>query len=64
MTPGDYDTPPIDLGGKIDYAFAPDGKEIWFVRNTDTMIAISTKNLQALSSQVVRAKSHYDVSTE
>jgi len=44
ITPGDYDTPPIDLGGKIDYAFSPDGKEICFVRNTDTMIAISTNN--------------------
>lgn len=44
VTPGDYDTPPIDLGGKIDYAFSPDGKEICFVRNTDTMIAISTNN--------------------
>ncbi|CUU07834.1 Dipeptidyl aminopeptidase/acylaminoacyl peptidase [Candidatus Kryptobacter tengchongensis] len=44
ITPGDYDTPPIDLGGKIDYAFSPDGKEICFVRNVDTMIAISTNN--------------------
>ena len=44
VTPGDYDTPPIDLGGRIDFAFSPDGKEICFTRNTDTLIAISTNN--------------------
>jgi dipeptidyl aminopeptidase/acylaminoacyl peptidase len=43
-TPGDYDTPPIDIGGDVDYAFSPDGKEIAFVRNTDPMIAVSTNN--------------------
>ena len=43
-TPGDYDTPPIDIGGNVDYAFSPDGKEFAFVRNTDPMIAISTNN--------------------
>ncbi len=43
-TPGDYDTPPIDIGGNTDYAFSPDGKELAFVRNTDSMIAISTNN--------------------
>ncbi len=50
ITPGDYDTPPIDLGGRIDYAFSPDGKEICFVRNTDTMVAISTNNDLFISS--------------
>jgi dipeptidyl aminopeptidase/acylaminoacyl peptidase len=44
LTPGDYDTPPIDLGGNWDYAFSPDGKEMAFTRNTDPMIAISTNN--------------------
>jgi dipeptidyl aminopeptidase/acylaminoacyl peptidase len=44
MTPGDYDSPPIDIGGSTDYAFSPDGKELCFVRNTDPMIAISTNN--------------------
>ena len=43
-TPGDYDTPPIDVGGNVDYAFSPDSKEFAFVRNTDSMIAISTNN--------------------
>ncbi len=44
MTPGDYDTPPIDLGGNWDYTFSPDSKEIAFTRNPDTLIAISTNN--------------------
>lgn len=44
MTPGDYDSPPIDIGGSVDYAFSPDGKELCFVRNTDPMIAVSTNN--------------------
>lgn len=43
-TPGDYDTPPIDVGGEVDYAFSPDGKELAFVRNTDPVIAVSTNN--------------------
>lgn len=43
-TPGDYDTPPIDIGGNVDYAFSPDNKELAFVRNTDPMIAVSTNN--------------------
>ncbi|GJQ21766.1 MAG: peptidase S9 [Bacteroidia bacterium] len=44
VTPGDYDTPPIDLGGRWDYDFSPDGKELAFTRNTDPNIAISTNN--------------------
>lgn len=44
VTPGDFDTPPIDLGGSVDYGFSPDGKEVVFTRNTDPMIAISTNN--------------------
>lgn len=35
LTPGDFDTPPIALGGNPDYAFSPDGEEICFVRNED-----------------------------
>jgi len=35
LTPGDFDTPPIALGGAQDYAFSPDGKEVAFVRNVD-----------------------------
>jgi dipeptidyl aminopeptidase/acylaminoacyl peptidase len=33
VTPGDYDTPPIALGGDQDFVFSPDGKEVGFVRN-------------------------------
>jgi dipeptidyl aminopeptidase/acylaminoacyl peptidase len=44
MTPGDYDTPPLDLGGANDYTFSPDGKEICFVRNIDKIAAASTNN--------------------
>jgi len=44
ITPGDFDTPPIDLGGNWDYAFSPDSKEIAFTRNPDAMVAISTNN--------------------
>ncbi len=41
VTPGDFDTPPISLGSSHDYAFSPDGKEICFVRNTDSELKIS-----------------------
>lgn len=44
LTPGDYDTPPIDLGGRIDYAFAPDSNEVCYVKNTDRMVATGTNN--------------------
>jgi dipeptidyl aminopeptidase/acylaminoacyl peptidase len=35
LTPGDYDTPPIALGGDQDYDISPDGAEVCFVRNVD-----------------------------
>ena len=44
LTPGDNDTPPIDLGGAWSFAWSPDSKEIAFERNTDPVIAISTNN--------------------
>jgi len=44
LTPGDYDSPPIDIGGDVDFAFSPDGRELCFVRNTDPMVAVSTNN--------------------
>jgi dipeptidyl aminopeptidase/acylaminoacyl peptidase len=43
-TPGEFDTPPIDLGGHWDYVFSPDSKEIAFTKNPDTLVAISTNN--------------------
>ena len=42
LTPGDYDVPPFSLSGPDDYAFSPDGKEICFVKNIDSVEAIST----------------------
>jgi dipeptidyl aminopeptidase/acylaminoacyl peptidase len=46
VTPGDYDAPPLDLGGTPDYTFSPDGKEIAFVRNIDPelKLALGTNN--------------------
>lgn len=44
VTPGDCDTPPIDLGSTQDFAFSPDGTEIVFVRNEDPVVAYSTNN--------------------
>jgi dipeptidyl aminopeptidase/acylaminoacyl peptidase len=46
LTPGDYDAPPLDLGGSPDYAFSPDGTELAFVRNVDPELrkAIGTNN--------------------
>ncbi|MCX8160049.1 MAG: S9 family peptidase [Candidatus Saccharicenans sp.] len=35
LTPGDYDTPPIALGGELDFCLSPDEKEIALVRNID-----------------------------
>jgi dipeptidyl aminopeptidase/acylaminoacyl peptidase len=46
LTPGDFDTPPIDSGSDQDYAFFPDGTEIAFVRNIDPdfRLALGTNN--------------------
>jgi len=44
ITPGEYDTPPIDIGGRQDFVFSPDGKEVAFVRNTDSFVVGSTNN--------------------
>ena len=41
---GDIDVPPIDLGGKSDYALSPDGKHACYTANTDKNIAYSTNN--------------------
>ena len=44
VTPGTFDTPPIDIGGDQDYVFSPDGKELAFVKNTAPIVAASTNN--------------------
>jgi dipeptidyl aminopeptidase/acylaminoacyl peptidase len=41
LTPGDYDTPPLALGGALDYAVSPDGSEVCFVRNIDSEFRLS-----------------------
>jgi dipeptidyl aminopeptidase/acylaminoacyl peptidase len=42
LTPGDFDAPPFSLGGPTDYDFSPDGTELCFAKNTDTVEATST----------------------
>ncbi len=42
LTPGDIDAPPFQLGGPVQYAFSPDGKELAFALNPDSVPAIST----------------------
>lgn len=44
LTPGDFDVPPIDLGGTKDYEFSPDSKEVCYVSNTESNLAWSTNN--------------------
>jgi len=44
LTPGNYDTPPLDLGGRQDFLFTNDGEKIIYVKNVDKMVAISTNN--------------------
>ena len=44
ITPGDYDSPSFQLGGPLQYAFSPDGKEFVFVSNHDKQPASSTNN--------------------
>ncbi|HDZ27544.1 MAG TPA: S9 family peptidase, partial [Candidatus Aminicenantes bacterium] len=41
ITPGDFDTPPVSLGSRLDYAFSPKGEQICFVRNIDPELKIS-----------------------
>ena len=44
LTPGDYDSPPFQLGGPLQYDFSPDGSEFVFVSNHDKTPASSTNN--------------------
>jgi dipeptidyl aminopeptidase/acylaminoacyl peptidase len=44
LTPGEFDTPPLDLGGSQDYLFSSDGAWFAYVKNADPMVAISTNN--------------------
>jgi len=44
LTPGAYDTPPISLGGDLDYTFSPDGGFVCYAQNRDEIVAASTNN--------------------
>ena len=44
LTPGDFDAPPFQLGGPLQYDFSPDAKELVFVSNHDKTPASSTNN--------------------
>jgi dipeptidyl aminopeptidase/acylaminoacyl peptidase len=44
ITRGDFDVPPFSLGGQDNYAVSPDGQEVAFTSNHDTVEATSTNN--------------------
>lgn len=44
LTVGDYDSPPLSLGGHQDYSFSPDGTELAFVSNRTPFPAANTNN--------------------
>lgn len=44
LTPGDFDAPPFQLGGQLQYAFSPDSRELVYVSNHDPVPALSTNN--------------------
>ncbi len=44
VTPGNYDVPPFQLGGPLQYDFSPDSKELVYVSNHDPVPAVSTNN--------------------
>ncbi|MFQ5869127.1 MAG: prolyl oligopeptidase family serine peptidase [Candidatus Zixiibacteriota bacterium] len=44
LTPGKFNTPPIALAWGRQYDVSPDGLEVCFVMNTDSIITLSTNN--------------------
>ncbi|MCK4297847.1 MAG: PD40 domain-containing protein, partial [Candidatus Marinimicrobia bacterium] len=44
LTPGDFDIPPVSLSSSHDFDISPDGNEICFVKNEDSVLAISTNH--------------------
>ncbi len=44
LTPGEFDAPPLALGGPQDFCFSPDGKQLAYVSNHDENLALSTNN--------------------
>ncbi|HST19973.1 MAG TPA: S9 family peptidase [Blastocatellia bacterium] len=59
LTPGDFDSPPFQLGGPLQYDFSPDGSEFAFVSNHDKNPASSTNSdlwLISLTDQKAEAR--------
>ena len=44
LTPGKFQTPPLDLGGNMDLSISPDGTEVAFTANTTENPAWNTNN--------------------
>ncbi len=44
LTPGEFDTPPLDLGGAQDFTFSGDDAWFAYVKNIDPVVAVSTNN--------------------
>ncbi len=44
LTPGTRDVPPFSLGGQDDYDISPDGRELCYSMNADSVPAISTNS--------------------
>ncbi len=44
LTPGNFDSPPLGLGGNQDYVFSPNGEQVAFVSNRTAMPAANTNN--------------------
>src|SRR6185436_17026670 len=44
LTPGNFDSPSFQLGGPLQYAFAPDSSELCFVSNHEPQPSSSTNN--------------------
>jgi dipeptidyl aminopeptidase/acylaminoacyl peptidase len=44
LTPGDWQTPPLDLGGQMDLSISPDGREVAFTANATENPAWNTNN--------------------
>ncbi len=44
LTPGDFDSPPYAAATGTDFAFSPDSTELAYVRNPDTVEAVSTNS--------------------
>src|SRR6185312_13930559 len=44
VTTGDFDSPPYAAATGVDYAFSPDSKQLAYIRNPDTVEAISTNS--------------------